>query len=90
MAVQQEILVQVHEQIEKSDGLILDLSHIRPMSPETTQHVIRAIAERLNNLTSLDLADNQIGEAGARVIAELITNLTSLNLAGSQCYSSMR
>ena len=44
---------------------------------------MRAIAERLTNLTTLDLRNNQIGDAGVRAIAERLTNLTKLDLGNN-------
>ena len=84
MAVQQEILDQVNRLIDQSDGRTLDLSRFPYMGTETTQQVIRASAERLPNLTTLNLLDNQIGAAGARAIAERLTNLTTLHLGNNQ------
>ncbi len=40
----------------------------------------RAIAERLTNLTSLDVDSSNIGEKGVQAIAAWLTNLTSLNV----------
>ncbi|MEO0966651.1 MAG: leucine-rich repeat domain-containing protein, partial [Planctomycetota bacterium] len=48
-----------------------------------------AIAERLPNLTSLNLWNNDIGEAGARAIAERLPNLTSLDLSFNKNIQSL-
>ena len=45
---------------------------------------VEQIVQRWPNLTTLDLWNNEIGEAGARAIAEQLTNLTTLDLGGSQ------
>ncbi len=84
MAVEQEILDQVNELIERSDGLSLGLSNIPYMNPQTTQWVIHAIADRLPHLTTLELWGNSIGDAGARAIADRLPHLTTLDLRDNE------
>ncbi|MCP3961688.1 MAG: hypothetical protein GY719_27930 [bacterium] len=43
-----------------------------------------AIAEHLGQLTSLDLSNNEVGEAGAQAIAEHLGQLTSLALSATK------
>lgn len=88
MAVQQEILDQLEQLIDQSDGVTLDLGSLPVMNPQTTQRAIKRVAQQLPHLTTLNLWGNQIGDAGALAIAEAIRkghwpDLKSLWLGGN-------
>ncbi len=71
-------------------GLPHELSELKRLQELTLLGIslkredVAAIAKYLDQLTSLNLANNQIGVAGARAIAENFGKLTSLNLSRNQ------